>query len=271
MNKNIKNELFIGIPNEIMNTKHNLHYELLNFKTNMELKVFLTVLAKATMIFKANKSTEQQTFSTVGFLSDDSFLPKNLTLKKLTNIIENMNSPFFEHLEINHKTVCFKLSNEYTKSVLKKGFSKINLMSLKHHKDLKTTKLAVLTMMKPNGYLSLNYLFKALKVNPNLPRTGRIREIKKAFKKLDFLEWEYKHPVNKNVEVLAGHYKFHYLQKPEEYSAEYFDEETEKVPEVAQEQEPEEQLELDELALKDIYLSITEDHENNEYSDEIPF
>jgi len=213
MKKNIKNELFLAVSNEIMNTKHSLHKHFLNFDSNPELKVFLAILAKATMIFKANKSTEKQTFSTVGFFSDDSFLPKNLTLKKLTKIIEEMNNPFFEHLEITHKTVCFKLSNEYTKSTLKKGFSIINLMSLKSHKDLKTTKLVILTTMKPNGYLSLNYLLKTLKVNPNLERTGRIREIKQAFKKLKdlgLLDWEYKHPVNKNVEVLPEHYKFHY-------------------------------------------------------------
>ncbi|CED62256.1 Bifunctional protein FolD-Methylenetetrahydrofolate dehydrogenase-Methenyltetrahydrofolate cyclohydrolase [Moritella viscosa] len=213
MKKNIKNELFLAVSNEIMNTKHSLHKHLLNFDSNPELKVFLAILAKATMIFKANESTEKQTFSTVGFLSDDSFLPKSINLKKLTKIIEEMNNPFFEHLEITHKTVCFKLSNEYTKSTLKKGFSKINLMSLKPHKDLKTTKLAILTALKPNGYLNLNYVLECLKVNKKLERTEQIRQVKKAFKKLKdlgLLECVYKYPVNKNVEVLPEHYKFHY-------------------------------------------------------------
>ncbi|WP_428095696.1 hypothetical protein [Candidatus Thioglobus sp.] len=236
-----KQKYFMAVPNEIMSTKHPLHYELLNFDTNIELKVFITVLATATMIFKANKNKGIQTFSTVGFLGDNSFLPKSINLKKLTSIIQNMETPFFDTLTINHKTVSFKISDTYKKSVTKKGFSQVNLMALKSHKDLKTTKLAILTKINPKGYLSLNYLLKVLNVNQKLSRTGRIREIKQAFKnleKLGLLNWEYKYPVNKNVEVLPEHYKFHY---------ETINNETAKTEETVRDDEPELKQNIDEV------------------------
>jgi hypothetical protein len=86
-------------------------------------------------------------------------------------------------------------------------------MSLKSHKDLKTTKLAVLTAIHPNGYLNLNYVLECLKVNKELERTDQILQVKKAFrklKKLGLLDWEYIYPVNKNVKLSPDDYKFHY-------------------------------------------------------------
>jgi hypothetical protein len=235
---------FMAVPNEIMNTKHPLHYELLNFDTNIELKVFIAVLAKATMIFKANKNKGIQTFSTVGFLGDNSFLPKSINLKKLTSIIQNMETTFFDTLTINLKTVSFELSNYYKKSTIKKGFSKVNLMSLKSYRFLKITKLAILTEINPKGYLPLNYLLKVLNVNPKLSRTGRIREIKQAFKSLEelgLLNWKYKHPVNKNAEEVPEEvpedYKFHY---------ETINIETEKTAETVRDDEPELKQAIDE-------------------------
>jgi len=232
---------FMAVPNEIMNTKHPLHYELLNFDTNIELKVFIAVLAKATMIFKANKNKGIQTFSTVGFLGDNSFLPKSINLKKLTSIIQNMETPFFDTLTINHKTVSFELSNDYKKSTIKKGFSKVNLMSLKSLRFLKITKLAILTEINPKGYLPLNYLLKVLNVNPKISRTGRIREIKQAFKSLEelgLLNWNYKHPVNKNAEEVPEDYKFHY---------ETINIETEKTAETVRDDDPELKQTIDEV------------------------
>jgi len=190
-----------------------LHYELLNFDENIELKVFIAVLTKATMIFKVNKNKDIQTFSTVGLLGDNSFLPKSINLKKLTSIIQNMENQSFDTLTINLKTVSFELSNVYKKATIKNGFSKVNLMSLKSLRFLKITKLAILTEINPKGYLPLNYLLKVLNVNQKLSRTGRIREIKQAFKSLEelgLLDWEYIYPVNKNVKISPDDYKFHY-------------------------------------------------------------
>jgi len=214
------NKPFLSVPNEIMNTKHKLHKELINFETNIELKVFIAVLATATTIFKANKKAGIQTFSTVGFLAKNSFLPGTLKLSELEKIINNMNTPFFNVLSFSNKQVEFELSDIYIKSTLKRGFSKIDLMSLKSIKDLKTTRLAILTTTCPKSpktktkYLNLNYLFDILEVNKNLIRTGRIREIKKSFKNLEKLgiltSWKYKYPKKKSDKVLSEHYKFHF-------------------------------------------------------------
>ena len=200
-----------------MNTKHELHYELLNFDTNIALKIFVAVLAKSTMIYKANKQSGMQTFSTKGFLSDNSFIPrKHLNNEKLKEIINSFNSKFFDVLLFDNKQIQFELSTQYIKT-LNSGFTNINLMDLKKHRDLKTTKLAILTTIypstnkNPTPYFSLNYLFKYLNINKDLPRTEKIRQIKKAFSKLENVEsFEYKHPVNQNVEVLTEHYKFFY-------------------------------------------------------------
>lgn len=121
-----------------------------------------------------------------------------------------MRSPFFDHLQIEQKTISFKLSDLYEKSTLKRGFTKIDLKEFKKQRDLRTTKLSILTTAKPNGYLSLNYLLKALNINKKISRSEQIREIKRAFNKLKNIKYVYKYPANPNAEQLAEHYKFHY-------------------------------------------------------------
>lgn len=207
----------MAVPNDIMNTKHPLHYELLNFDTNIELKLFIALLAKSTMIYKANKQKGIQTFSIQGILGKDSFIPRSKSVNhdKLLEIVNNLNTPFFNVLVLDDKTVSFELSAKYIRT-LKSGFTNLNLMDLKKHKDIKTTKLAILTTIypsttkNPKPYFSLNYLLKYLAINKNLPRTEKIRQIKKAFSKLENIEFEYKHPVNQNVETMPEHYKFFY-------------------------------------------------------------
>jgi len=213
----MNNKYFMAVPNDIMNTKHSLHYELLNFDTNIELKLFISILAQATMIFRVNKNKKGiQTFLISGILGKDSFIPrsKNMNHKKVLEIINQLNSPFFDVLSLSDKQISFQLSAKYIKT-LKSGFTNVNLMDLKKYKSLKATKLAILTTIYPNGYLSLNYLFKYLKVKTELPRTEKIRQIKTAFDNLD-VEWEYKHPAKKGDKELPEHYKFHYKTiKPE--------------------------------------------------------
>ncbi|PMH42353.1 hypothetical protein BCU68_14245 [Vibrio sp. 10N.286.49.B3] len=212
------NKIFLRLPNTIMSTKHNLHRELFNFNTSMEQKVFMAVLAYASAIFVKNKMKGIQHFSTVGFLADNRFLPASLVYSKLEEIINNMNNPFFDTLSIKDKKVSFEFSKRYKREVIKKGFQQINLMSLKSCITLRATQIAIMTMMKPNAYLNLNYLLDVLNINKNLKRTGRIREIKNVFKSLEILglisEWEYKHPATKSAEVLPNHYKFHYKNTP---------------------------------------------------------
>lgn len=218
------NKIFLRLPNEIMNTKHNLHRELFNFNTSMEQKVFMAVLAYSSAIFVKNKMKGIQHFSTVGFLADNRFLPASLVYSKLEEIINNMNNPFFDTLSIKDKKVSFEFSKRYKREVIKKGFQQINLMSLKSCITLRATQVAIMTMMKPNAYLNLNYLLDVLNINKNLKRTGRIREIKNVFKSLEILglisEWEYKHPATKSAEVLPEHYKFHYKNTPVKSSKE---------------------------------------------------
>ncbi|MGR6779789.1 hypothetical protein ACU5B6_09180 [Moritella viscosa] len=281
MKSEINTNLFLALPNEIMNTKHPLHYELLNFDTNIKLKVFLAILAKSTMIYKTTKKRGIQTFSIKGLLGRNSFIPRSKAVnhKKLLEIINNFNSPFFKVLSLDDKEIQFELSLVYKKTLMS-GFSNINLMDLKQHKDLKTTKLAIITSIYPNGYFYLNYLLDFLNVNKELDRYEKIRQIKKAFKKLKELElltWEYKHPVNQMVEELPEHYKFHYKKvvEVEEFSEEYFDN-YEKQPETEKTQKEQELVKVKEennnLDLKSFYLNIDLDNEKDlEKENEIPF
>jgi len=257
---NKENNPFLAVPHDIMKTKHPLHSELINFDRNIELKVFITVLATATKIFKANKKNGKQTFSTIGLLGDDSVLPGSLKLAQFKKIINDMNSPFFEHLVFENKQIEFQLSNTYIRSTLKRGFSKVDLMTLKSLQDVKTTKLAILTMICPSSkikdnnkkYLNLNYLLKILDVSKNMDRTDQIRAIKNPFKtleKLNLLTWKYIYPKKKSDKKLPEHYKFHFEEvslktveeietvkeievEVEEYNIEYFDEEDDQKDEV---------------------------------------
>ncbi|OBT09910.1 hypothetical protein A9267_20250 [Shewanella sp. UCD-FRSSP16_17] len=208
------NKIFLRLPNTIMNAKHDLHKELFNVETAMEQKVFIAVLAIASALFVKNKKKGVQHFSTVGLLSDNRFLPANLVYSTLEEIINNINSPFFDTLVIENKMVSFEFSKRYKKEAIKTGFQQINLMSLKSCNTLRSTQVAIMIMMRPNAYLNLNYLLDVLKVNKGIKRTSRIREVKRVFKSLKkqglLTEWEYKHPATKSAEVLPEHYKFHY-------------------------------------------------------------
>jgi hypothetical protein len=217
MKKEINSKVFLAVPNEIMNTKHPLHYELLNFDTNIKLKIFIAILAKSTMIYKSNKKKGIQTFSIKGILGKDSFIPRSKAInhESLLEIINSFNSKFFNFLLLEDKQMQFELAPTYIKT-LNSGFTNLNLMDLKKHKDLKTTKLAILTAIypsttkNPKPYFHLNYLFEFLNINKELARFEKIRQIKKAFSKLENVKFEYKHPVNQNVETMPDHYKFHY-------------------------------------------------------------
>lgn len=136
MKNEINTNLFLAVPNEIMNTKHPLHYKLLDFDTNIKLKVFIAILAKSTMIYKSTKKRGIQTFSIKGLLGRNSFIPrsKEVNHKKLLEIINNFNSPFFKVLSLDDKEIQFELSLAYKKTLMS-GFSNINLMDLKQHKD----------------------------------------------------------------------------------------------------------------------------------------
>jgi hypothetical protein len=276
---------FMAVPNDIMNTKHPLHYELLNFDTNIELKLFIALLAKSTMIYKANKQKGIQTFSIQGILGKDSFIPRSKSVNhdKLLEIVNNLNTPFFNVLVLDDKTVSFELSAKYIRT-LKSGFTNLNLMDLKKHKDIKTTKLAILTTIypsttkNPKPYFSLNYLLKYLAINKNLPRTEKIRQIKKAFSKLENIEFEYKHPVNQNVETMPEHYKFFY-ETPLKYIKTKENQDNDKSKKQMLDEIDEtfntDNLDLGDdvnnkkVDLKNIYLNINTDNEDDLY--EIPF
>ncbi|WP_350585998.1 hypothetical protein [Pseudoalteromonas sp. RB2-MNA-CIBAN-0110] len=253
------NKYFMAVPNDIMNTKNPLHYELLNFDTNIKLKLFIALLAKSTMIYKKNKKKGIQIFSIKGFLSDNSFIPrKSLNQTKLLEIINDFNSPFFDILTLNDKEISFELSAKYIKT-LKSGFTNLNLMELKKHKDLKTTKLAILTSIypstpnNPKPYFSLNYLLKYLDVTKKLPRTAKIKQIKQAFSKLENIKFEYKHPISKSAEELPEHYKFHY---------ETINVEVEKTDKIIEKTEPlKKPWELSEQEINDVEIKKVSDIE----------
>ncbi|MBB1363021.1 hypothetical protein H5125_12790 [Shewanella sp. SR44-4] len=194
-----------------MNRKNKLHYELFKFENNIEMKIFIAILSHATMVYRTNKINGIQNFSLKGYLSDDSFLPrKSLTFKKLEKIINDFNSLFFDVLSCEDKQVYFKLSKEYLTTIANNnGFNKVDLYSLKEITDIRSTKLKILTQLKPSGYFDLNYMIKVLMLNKVSRRNNKIAKIKNAFDNsgVDFI---YKHPNNQNAKVLDEHYKFHY-------------------------------------------------------------
>ncbi|ENO7073331.1 hypothetical protein ACBZ37_003175 [Vibrio cholerae] len=235
----MNNSQFLALPNEIMKSDNPLHYEFFNFNNNIDFKVFLMILSISTMLYKDN-GLKKQTFTLNGLLSRDTYLPRSkLNFEKLESIINNLNpSPFFKSIIVKksllnptknteeneeevikhtltnslNKCVELELSDEYLDLInnKKNGFNKIKLEELKSCREIKATKLKVITMMKPKGYLHLNYLLKVLSINCNLNRTDKIRQIKRAFNGIN-IEFEYKHPKrDKKKEMKPEYYKFHY-------------------------------------------------------------
>lgn len=197
-------------PRQLMNRNNELHYALFDFNTNIEMKVFIAILANATMIYRTNNTERTQTFSLDGYLSSDSFLPRSsLNFETLQNMINNFESTlFFEMLRAENKVVVFKLSSEYKDMINYNSFNKIDLSSLKSVRDIRSTKLFILTQLAPTGFLALNYLLRVLNLNEIKTRKDKIAKIKKAFKNID-IEATYKYPKNKHS-ATDEHYKFYY-------------------------------------------------------------
>ncbi|REG84399.1 hypothetical protein [Marinomonas pollencensis] len=207
------NELiFLPLTKEIMKPKNELHKYLFDFEDNVKFKVFLAILSISTIIYRKNKVDYIQTFTIDGLLGKNSFLPRSgkLTFNTIEEIINSLESPFFDTISVNNKLVSFKLSYQYIREMRKNtGFNKIELKKLKSCRDIKATKLALIIENHKKGYLHLNYLLDVLKVPEKKQRKERIRQIKNAFKSIN-VDFEYKYPVNQNAEVLEEHYKFHY-------------------------------------------------------------
>ena len=201
---------YLTIPHELMNRKNPLHYALFNFDNNAEMKLFITILAYSTMIYRSTKKPVNHHFKLKGFLGNNSILNRrDLTNKKINLFIQKLDSTFFEEIKVEANEVIFKFSNQY-KRAIKSGFNKIDLDTLKSIKDVRATKLSILTQMKTDGYLDLYYLFKVLDLNEIKRRDHKVAKIKSAFSKLKNVEYTYKHPKNQNAEKLDEHYKFHY-------------------------------------------------------------
>lgn len=205
---------YFTAPHELMNRKNPLHYALFDFKNTADMKIFITLIAYSTMIYRTTKSNKKHTFSLKGLLGDDGVLPrKNITIKKIVLFIKKLDSPFFEEITSAGEDVYFKLSKQYKKAI-KSGFNKIDLNELKGITHIRATKLKILTLMKPDGYFDLYYLFKVLDLNGIKRRDNRIAKIHTAFETLDIIP-DYKHPFydekkpNK-LKKADEHYKFHY-------------------------------------------------------------
>ena len=212
--KGIQMIKYFTAPHELMNRKNPLHYALFDFKNTAEMKVFITLLAYSTMIFRSTKNKNKHTFSLKGLLSEDSFLPrKNISIVSICRFIKKLDSPFFEEITEIGNEVNFKLSKQYKKTI-KSGFNKIDLHDLKGITHIRATKLKILTLMKPDGYFDLYYLFKVLDLNEIKRRDNKIAKIHIAFETLD-IGANYKHPFydqkkpNKLKES-DEYYKFHY-------------------------------------------------------------
>ncbi|MCG9613090.1 hypothetical protein L1D41_25970 [Vibrio harveyi] len=201
---------YLTIPNEIMNRKNPLHYALFDFKNNVEFKLFVTILAYSTMIYRTTKKESEHYFSVKGFLGENSIITRNnMTAKKIIIFVNKLQSPFFDNIEVIANEIHFKLSSKYKKDLRNNGFEKINLIDLKSIADIRSSKLSVLTEIKKEGYFDYYYLCKVLDLNGIKRRDNRIAKIKKAFKNIE-VEFEYKHPKNQNEKREEEHYKFFY-------------------------------------------------------------
>jgi hypothetical protein len=215
---------YFTAPHELMNRKNPLHYALFDFKNTADMKIFITLVAYSTMIYRTSKSNKKHTFSLKGFLSDDSVLPrKNISIESILRFIKKLDSPFFEEITSTGGEVYFKLSKQYKKAI-KSGFNKIDLNELKGITHIRATKLKILTLMKPDGYFDLYYLFKVLDLNGIKRRDNRIAKIHIAFETLNIIP-DYKHPFydaeNPNkLKKSDEYYKFHYKTTVQEVDKE---------------------------------------------------
>ncbi|MGF1747104.1 hypothetical protein, partial [Vibrio minamisatsumaniensis] len=183
---------YLTIPHEIMNRKNPLHYALFDYKNNSEMKLFITILAYATMIYRNTKKEADHNFNIKGLLGESSILNRrDLSVSKIISFINELKSPFFHEIKTLGNEIHFKLSKQYKRNVKDSGFNRLEISDLKTISDVRTVKLFILTKIKPSGYFDLHYLFKVLDLNTIKRRDNKIAKIKKSFKSIN-VEAEYK-------------------------------------------------------------------------------
>lgn len=205
---------FITLPQELIGNKNSFHYKLFDFDSVHQFKLFLFILAKATVIYKTNKKRIKgiQSFHISEMFTNNDVLSKgSMTYENIKKFINGLDTPFFNEISYSNKEVHFKLSYQYIKLLLSaESHYCFDFQKLKGVRDVRAAKLQVLLgIYKKSGFFYLNYLFKVLGLNKIARRDRKIYKIKHCFNSLG-VEFEYRHPVNQYAEKNDEDYKFHY-------------------------------------------------------------
>jgi hypothetical protein len=70
---------YFTAPHELMNRKNPLHYALFDFKNTADMKIFITLIAYSTMIYRSTKNKNKHTFALRGLLSENLIKPPIIT------------------------------------------------------------------------------------------------------------------------------------------------------------------------------------------------
>ncbi len=205
---------YIILPQELICNKNNFHYKLFDFDNIHQFKLFLFILAKATIIYKTNKKRIKgiQSFHiSEVFTNNDVLLKGSITYENIEKFINGLDTPFFKEISYYKKEVHFKLSHQYIKLLLSaESHYCFDFQKLKGVRDVRAAKLQLLLgIYKKSGFFHLNYLFKVLDLNKIARRDRKIYKIKHCFNSLS-VKFDYKHPVNQYAEKNDEDYKFYY-------------------------------------------------------------
>ncbi len=212
---------YITIPKQLIQEKDTLHYKLFDFSEINQFKLFLFILAKATMMYKANKMECIQHFEVRDILKDNSVISrKSVTYERIETFVDGLNTPFFETISYQDKKIFFRFSDTYLELMKEsKGGYQIDFNELIGIRNIRAAKLKCLIFLyKTSGFFHLYYLFKILDLNKISRRDRKINKIKHCFDSLA-IRFDYKYPVNQYVKRKEQDYRFYYYIEDQEQSS----------------------------------------------------
>lgn len=174
---------YITLPQELINIKNNFHYKVFDFNDIHQFKLFLFIMAKATVIYKTNKKRIKgtQSFHISEIFTNNDVLSKgSMTYENIKKFINGLDTPFFKEIGYSNKEVNFKFSYQYIKLLLStESHYCFDFQKLKGVRDVRAAKLQLLLgIYKKSGFFHLNYLFKVLDLNKIARRDRKIYKIK---------------------------------------------------------------------------------------------
>lgn len=184
----IKNNVFVKVHQDCFKNANKAQTELYMNLNVVEMKLVLVMLAHANMINSINKNRTLKTIFKISLKNcrkKDSILESfKYSKKELSEIINEIKHPYFEHIYCENEEICFELKKSYINELNTNKGGYVALKDVMRYKTVNQIKmhfqLTYFRAYKVPLYFAINFL----DISKKQARKDQIRSIKNLFKSL---------------------------------------------------------------------------------------